>query len=133
MFLNILNEKEAEKFLDLAYLSMHVNGIVHDSEESVFETFRRETGLFNYKCKDTTYEKLVEIFNGCTKRTRRAAYVEIVGILDADGQIDDKGKEWVEQLGKDLNFRDTEIKKMIRWVEDFNDLLQEGYDYINKR
>lgn len=133
MFLNTLSSKEAEIFLELAHVSMHVNGIVHESEETVFETFRREVGLFNYQLKEIPYEKLIETFNGSTKKVRKSVFVEIAGILDADGEIDAKEKSWVEQLGKDFGFRDAEIKKMIRWVEDFNDLLQEGYDYINKR
>ena len=29
--------------------------------------------------------------------------------------------------------RDSEIKKMVRWTQDFNDLLDEAYEYINKR
>lgn len=133
MFLNILNEKEAEHFLELAHVSMQANGIFHESEQAVFETFRREIGLFNYELKNIPYEKLISVFNGSTKKVRKSILVEIAGILDADGEIDAIEKKWVVSLGEDLGFRDAEIKKMIRWVEDFNDLLQEGYDYINKR
>lgn len=133
MFLNMLNQKERVNFLELAHVSMHANGIVHESEEKVFETFRREVGMFTYTPKAIEYDKLVSAFQSSTKKVRKVVLIEIAGILDSDGEIDAVEKKWVEQLGLDLSFRDTEIKKMVRWVEDFNDLLQEGYDYINKR
>lgn len=129
----MLNQKESENFLELAHVSMHANGIVHESEEKVFETFRREVGMFTYVPKEVAYEKLVSAFQSSTKKVRKAVLIEIAGILDSDGEIDAVEKKWVEKLGIDLGFRDAEVKKMIRWVEDFNDLLQEGYDYINKR
>ena len=48
-------------------------------------------------------------------------------------RIDDIEDSWIRKLGEDLGFRDSEIKKMVRWTQDFNDLLDEAYEYINKR
>ena len=52
--------------------------------------------------------------------------------MDADEEIDSNEESWIMKLGNDWGFRDSEIRKMVRWTQDFNDLLAEGYEYINK-
>lgn len=133
MFLNMLNIREGQNFLELASIAMNVNGIVNESESAVFETYRMETGLREYKVVGKDYKQLVTAFQASTKKTKKVIIIELAGVLDADEKVDESERSWIEKLGNDLGFRDIEIRKMIRWVEDFNDLLQEGYAYINNR
>lgn len=133
MFLNLLNKTESQNFLELSHIAMNVNGIINESEEAVFNTFKRETGLFDYEIKNKNLDDLVTAFKGSTKKVKRAVMIEIAGVLDADEEVDEHEKKWIIKLGEELGFRDTEIRKMVRWVEDFNDLLAEGYEYINKK
>ena len=67
------------------------------------------------------------------KAVLQAFKLELAGVLDADEGIDDIEDSWIRKLGEDFGFRDSEIKKMVRWTQDFNDLLDEAYEYINKR
>lgn len=132
MFLNLLNETESKNFLELAHEAMHVNGIVKESEHAIFKTFKMETGLIDYELQGKSLDSLFTSFNASTKRVKKAIMIEIAGVLDADEEVDKEEEKWIFKLGRELGFRDTEIRKMLRWVQDFNDLLQEGYDYINK-
>ena len=50
-----------------------------------------------------------------------------------DEEIDYNEQSWIMKLATDWGFRDSEAKKMIRWTQDFNDLLAEAIEYINKR
>jgi hypothetical protein len=131
MFLNMLNEKESKNFLELAHEAMKVNGITQ-SEEAVFNTYRMETGLSDYMLQDKKLQDLITAFQASTKKVKRAVIIELAGALDADEEIDDNEQSWILKLGSDWGFRDTEIRKMVRWAQDFNDLLAEGYEYINK-
>lgn len=133
MFLNLLNKTEGKNFLELSHEAMHINGIIKESEEAVFNTFKMETGLMDYELQGKSLDELVTAFQASTKRVKKAIIIEIAGILDADEEVCEGEKEWIIKLGEDLGFRDTEIRKMVRWTQDFNDLLQEGYDYINKK
>ena len=133
MFLNMLNEREGKNFLELATIAMSVNGVIKESEKAVFNTYRMELHLPNYTITNKELKELVTAFQASTKRVRRAVIIELAGVLDADEVIDENEESWIYKLGADWGFRDSEIKKMVRWTQDFNDLLAEGYEYINKR
>ena len=133
MFLNILNQKEGKQFLELAHIAMSIDGKVEESEQAIFYAHKLELELQDYDLKNETYEALITAFQASTKRVKKAVLIEIAGVLDSDDVIDVKEESWIMKLGADLGFREAETKKMIRWTQDFNDLLQEAYDYINKR
>lgn len=133
MFLNLLNQNEGENFLELAEIAMKVNGVKKESERSVVQTYKNEMSLKDYNITGKKYDSIIKLFKSSEKRKKRAIIIELAGVLDADGEIDKGEHDWIIGLGTDLNFRDSEIRKMVRWVEDFNDLLEEGYRYINGR
>ena len=133
MFLNLLNEKEAKNFLELANIAMQVNGTIKESEQAVFNTYRMELSLPDYTIQNKELNEIVTVFQGSTKKVKKAIIIELAGVLDADEEIDANEETWIVKLGQDWGFRDSEIKKMIRWTQDFNDLLNEAIDYINKR
>lgn len=133
MFLNMLKEKEGQNFLELAHIAMKVNGTIKESEQAVFNTYRLELGLQDYELKKKEQKDIIMAFQASTKKVKRAIIIEIAGVLDADEEIDTNEETWINQVGMEWGFRDSEMKKMLRWTQDFNDLLLEGYEYINKR
>jgi len=133
MFLNFLNEKEGKNFLELAKIAMNVNGIVQDSEKAIFDTYRRELNLQGYTLRNKELKDLITEFQASTKKIKKVVIIELAGVLDADQEIDTNEESWIMNLGMEWGFRESEIKKMIRWTQDFNDLLAEGLEYINKR
>lgn len=90
-------------------------------------------GLLDYEIQGKAQEDIVSLFQGSRKPIKRAIIIELAGVLDADDTIDEVENEWINKLGEDWGFRNNEIKKMVRWTQDFNDLLNEGLEYINKR
>ena len=133
MFLSLLNEREGKMFLELAHIAMHVDGAVEEEERVSYQNFKLELGLQDYVLQNKSYKDIVMAFQGSKKSVLRAILVEIGGILDADGKIDVNEENWLTSLGKDWGFKELEIKKLIRWIQEFNDLLEEGYGLINKR
>lgn len=132
MFLNLLNEKEGKNFLELATIAMNVDGVVEEQERNVFSTYRFELGLNDYKIQKKEYKNIIMELKGSRKRVLRAIIIELAGMMDADEEIEKVEETWLLKLGADLDFRESELRKMIRWTQDFNDLLAEGYMYINK-
>lgn len=133
MFLNLLNENEGKNFLELAALAMNVDGEIEEQERNIFSTYRFELGLENYKIKGKDYKNIVRELKASRTRILRAIIIELAGMMDADKEIEKVEEVWLLQLGSDLDFRDSEMRRMIRWTQDFNDLLAEGYMYINKQ
>lgn len=133
MFLNMLNEKEGKNFLELVNIAINVDGEVDVREKNVMNVYRRELNLVDYKIQGKEYKEIVTAFQASNKKVKRAVMIEIIGVLDADENIDALEEGWINKLGIDWGFRDSEVKKMVRWTQDFNDLLTEGLEYINKR
>ena len=133
MFLSILNENEGKNFLELAHLAMLSDGMIHEKEAAIYKNYQLELELQDYQLKHKEYKQLVTEFQASTKRAKRVVIIELAGVLDSDDPINHHEQQWIFQLGRDWEFRDTEITKMVRWTEDFNDLLEEAYEYINKR
>jgi hypothetical protein len=133
MFLNLLNKTESENFLELSHIAMNLSGIINEHEEAIFNTYKKETGLLDYQIKDKKEKDLVTAFKSSTKKVKKAIIIELAGALDADDVVDEQEKKWIMKFGEELGFRENEIRKMVRWVVDFNDLLAEGYEYINKK
>lgn len=132
MFLSLLNEKEGKNFLELANIAMSVDGDADEQERNVFSTYRFELGLNDYKIQKKEYKSIVMELKCSKKRVLRAIIIELAGMMDADEEIEKVEENWLLKLGADLDFRDFELRKLIRWTQDFNDLLAEGYMYINK-
>ncbi|MBE7054844.1 MAG: hypothetical protein E7392_01875 [Ruminococcaceae bacterium] len=132
MFLGLLNEKEGKNFLELASIAMNVDGEVVDQERKVFSTYRFELGLEKYEIKNKEYKNIVRELKSSRTPVLRAIIIELAGMMDADEEIEKVEENWLLKLGADFDFRDSEMRKMIRWTQDFNDLLAEGYMYINK-
>lgn len=112
--------------------AMKVNGTIKESEEAIFRTFQMETDLLGYEVKNSSRDLMVKALKKSSVQVKRAIIIELAGVLDADQEIDENEEAWIIKLGEDWDFRASEIRRMLRWVEDFNDLLNEGYTYIIK-
>lgn len=133
MFLGMLNEKERKNFLELAKVAMEVDGEVTESEQEMLENFRREVDLTDYEIKNTPIKDLKMFFDMSTKQSKKAVLFELAGMLYADQEVADSEAKWLKELGEGWGLRDSEIRKIIRWVMDFNDLLAEGFEYITRK
>ena len=124
MFLGMLNEREGKNFLELANIAIMANGDeAKETEKAVLQAFKLELEMQDYVIKNKKQEELVTAFQASTKKIKKAVIIELAGVLDADEGIDDVEDSWIKKLGEDFGFRDSEIKKMVRWTQDFNDLL----------
>lgn len=128
MFLQELNLKERKNFLELAYYTMGVDGKRDPAEINMFNNFRAEMNLpeDEYKIAEKPLKAILTDFNSSKKRIRKAVMYEILGIILANNEYHKAEEEMIETLQKEWGFRDYDVKKIKRWVEDFNDLLSEA-------
>ncbi|MDO4177615.1 MAG: hypothetical protein Q4D21_00320 [Phascolarctobacterium sp.] len=133
MFLVMLNKKEQEYFLELANIAMNVDGVIMESELHMLEMFRKETDLQEYVIKNIPIDKLKIYVDTSTKRNKKVFLFELAGMLYADEEIAPEERDWLFDIATSWGFRESEMKKIIRWVMDFNDLLAEGFEYINQK
>lgn len=134
MFLNLLNKKEKENFIELAYHAMlSCGGTINESELNMFKAFKLETELTNYELKNIPADELIKSFNSSTKKIKKAIIIELLAVLLADKEFNKNEENFINNTAKAWNIRETEVRRMTRWVEDFNDLLDEGFKYITNK
>ena len=133
MYLNLLNKDEQQNFLELALYSMGVNGEHKKEEEEVLLGYKFECQLVEYKAnRQDEIENIITILGASTKKVRKIILIEILGIFQADGEICNKETEFLNKLSREFNIEEYEVKRIKRWVEAMNDIVQEGYELISK-
>lgn len=90
-------------------------------------------GLNDYKEKLKSYETIIAELKNSQKSILKAILIEVAGVLDANGKICDDEKAWFVKLCDDLGFREFEANRIMRIVQDINDVLEEAYVFINSK
>ena len=133
MYLNLLNKDEQQNFLELARYSMGVNGEQKKEEEEILLGYKFECQLVEYKAnRQDEIEKIITTLSASTKKVKKIILIEILGIFQADGEICNKETEFLNKLSQEFNIEEYEVKRIKRWVEAMNDIVQEGYELISK-
>ena len=133
MFLNLLNKREKENFIELAHHAMKSSDGINESEMNMFNAFKVETELTNYDLKNILVDDLIKEFNNSTKKVKKAIFVELLAVLHSDKEYNQNEEDFIRKIAGEWNIRETEVRRMTRWVEDFNDLLDEGFKYITNK
>lgn len=133
MYLNLLNKDEQQNFLELARYSMGVNGEHKKEEEEILLGYKFECQLVEYKAnRQDEIEKIITILGASSKKVKKIILIEILGIFQADGEICEKEREFLNKLSQEFNIEEYEVKRIKRWVEAMTDIVQEGYELIFK-
>ncbi|WP_178863449.1 hypothetical protein [Thiomicrorhabdus cannonii] len=131
MYLSFLNEEEQKDFLELARYSMGLNGEYKDSEEKVLLNYKYECHLEDYLAsRQDQIEAIIEAFTKSTDKVKKIVLIELYGVLSADNEVCEKESKFFGELAAKLDVDGFMLKRIIRWVEAMNDLVEEGLNLI---
>ncbi len=133
MYLSELNIGEKKNFLELAFYAMGLNGEHKQEEQQIFNSFINECELSSYEPKkQQNIESVIKVIAKSANKNKRIVLIELFGIILADNEFCDAEEAFIEKLSLSLKFDDYQVKKIKRWVEAMNDIVQEGFQLINK-
>lgn len=133
MYLDLLNKKEREYFLELAQYAMGLNGEHKEEELEVLEGFKYECQMPNYTAnKQDKIKEIIKTLKGSSKKAKKIILMELFGILLADGEICDNEAKFIDNISAEFRIKEYEVKRMQRWTEAMNDMFQEGYELVIK-
>ncbi len=133
MYLDLLDKKEQENFLELARYAMGLNGEHKEEEEEVLTGFKNECEMPEYKAhRQEDIKKIIFDLKGSTKKVKKIVMIELFGILLADGEVCSNEAKFVDMLSEEFRIKEFEVKRIQRWVEAMNDLFAEGVELINR-
>ncbi len=131
MFLNILEGKEKEMFLDLAVYAAKANGIVEETEKITIDQYCKEMGISFYDI-DRIHElkEVVEFFSKSKKQTKRIAILELLGLCYADGDFDDIEIAFSRKFALDIGIKEKEYDLLLKDVEEYVTIISIIRDHV---
>ena len=82
--------------------------------------------------KQESIDSVIKVLAKSSAKSRKILLIELFGILLADGSVCDAEAAFMDRLAIAFNFEDYQVRKIHRWVEAMNDIVEEGYSLINK-
>lgn len=134
MFLNILNNKERDEFLNLLVNVAKVDGDFSDNEKSRINAYVLEMGLSLKKFDDykKSSKEIVQDFKSSSKEVQKAVFIETLALVLIDG-VKKSEIGVLEQL-KDAFGLDSEFtNKAINWFKEINPIYMKGFELIGMK
>ncbi len=123
MYLTLLDEKEKESFLGLAYNLAAADGNYSDEEKAMIRSYCQE---MQFEFDDTkmvkeTSELLNAINSGSNTKIKKIIIFELIGLAMADGGYDKDEKELINLAEKQFGIEEGFAKKcedgLIKYIE----------------
>lgn len=128
MFLNLLNEKEKEIFMQVAVAVIHADGKLEESEKIFLDDYAHEMNIsdFDVYKKPESVEHLVgEITTNSSNTVKRIFLLELAALARTDGDFAQSERELIQLIAEKLNISDG-------LLQDCENLLKE-YESISER
>ncbi len=107
MYLSLLNEKQKESFMDLAYLLSSVDNDFSDEEHMVMDSYLNEMGIsYDYEANAKTLDAAIGqlLTNGCDESEKKVIVFELVSLAMSDENFDPQEKALIERLCVSFGF-----------------------------
>lgn len=124
MFLDRLNDKEKEMFLDLAVYTAQANGIIEDTEKNLILQYCKEMGVAFYDIsKLHSLEEVITVFSKSSKEKKRIVVLEILGLCFADGDFDTVEQAFAKKFSEDIGLKDDLFETLSRDIKEYSIIL----------
>lgn len=122
MYLNNLNDREKELFLELAYYIANCDQDFDAEESDLIKNFREETGMDEekYRIKGMHLDNIIEGFEPSTEKNKTTVFLEIMGVVIADLEFNGNEQVAVSKLRQAWNISDEKYSAILHWYEDMD-------------
>lgn len=132
MFLNYLQEENKKNFLKVCVHAALSNGIFAKEEEKTLGAYCREMNIKEWiPEREGTFVELIEnIKRNTTSSERNIIVIEILALLNSDGEYDVKEKEFMQSLIKGLDVSEERLEKFSELLEQYTEIGKNMYAAI---
>ena len=134
MFLEKLNEREKEVFLDLARETAKANGMVEESEKAMIRRYCREMSMDEHKIYDVKKtDEAAEFFKTASSKARNIVIVELLILCSADGDKDKAENNFVEELSVKMGIEKETYAVLKKDVKNYLELVHDMKKHIKEK
>ncbi|MFW5794832.1 MAG: hypothetical protein ACOCV1_05045 [Bacillota bacterium] len=132
MFLDLLENKEQEKFLELAYFVANYNDDFAEEQQQLINEYRKEMLLTEdeYQIKGKEEKNIIKDFSKYEEDKKKMIYIETISLLLSDNKFDKKEKEIAEYIKNEFDLSQNFYDKAFNWVKDMFDLYNRVDDLV---
>lgn len=134
MYLNLLSYEHKHVFRELEiYLALSDEGL-DEKEKNIIKAHCLEMHIDHndYKC-EMPIELIKDIIrNEFTEIEKRAAFIEVIAVIMADGLYHDKEKELMLSLRTDFGISKEQEEWIIGLIELYNSFFEKSSEFVNK-
>lgn len=129
MFLQVMNQEEKEKFLELVYKVANIDGEYAEEEQEIVNSYKKELELETIA--DTcNIEELVDFFSAKNETLRKIILFEIIGLINADDKIEKSESYLLNTMIKKFEVSNEACNKIGKVAKKLQDVYDEIYDVL---
>ena len=126
MFLEMLKDEQKNLFLQLAVVCAKTNVRFDDTEKEMLVKFAGEMNIAPIEeCGKSVDELVDELAKISDKKEKKIILFETVGILNVDGDFDEKETETLANIAKKFDIKLEVLEYMMTLVSDYIDLFSD--------
>ena len=134
MFLNSLSHQDKEYFLELAHYIMGIDGIFHEEEQNIFNSYKYECQMVDYEVpKQNNVQQIIEYFKQSSDQIKRILIIELFGIALVDGKFCESEQKFFHELAEHFGIDENDLNTFHKWVTTMNQVVDVGYKLINQQ
>jgi hypothetical protein len=133
MFLHLLNQKEKEYFLELAYLVAKADNDFAEEEKTIIQQYRIEMNLdvSIYQTKELTLEKIVNFFKDSLRKIQKVTFLEIYALTLCDNIFRKEEEKILINMQKEFSISNSDKEKTLNIIKNLQEIYTEANDVIN--
>lgn len=125
MFLNSLNEKQKNFFIELAIKAAESNGIVALEQKNMLKCFAMEMNITPKYSTDNDTETIIRnLIDISTEKELKIILFEILGIIVSDAVFDEQEKEFVKHMVERCNINPNLVDEMVNLLYEYTAVYQ---------
>lgn len=125
MFLNVFNQEEKEKFLELVYKIAICDGNYAEDEKEIVENYKVELGLSEIP-ETANIDDLIQYFSKKLEQIQKIVWFELYGMIISDDTLTDEEIRIINLIKDKFSISG----EMIQNIQDVALELQKVYDKV---
>lgn len=131
MFLNRLTLEEKENFVSLAVRGAEANDIVTNEEYAMIEEYCKEMSISFFDAKNIkSMDEIIELYLKSSEENKRIVVMELIGLMNADGDFDNKEREFVYKFAEKIGVAKDMVERLIDMISRYLALTKEIINVI---
>ena len=122
----MLKDEQKDLFLQLAVVAAKANGKFDETEQEMLIKFANEMNIEPKSESDKSFDELVdELAKISSKKEKKIILFEAIGILNSDGEFDEKEAEYLANVAKKFDISKEDLEYMMSLVSYYVELFDE--------